>query len=111
MRGGNLTLNEAEVWSGARPDPSRNLRVHGGQARLIVMSQDGEIVRKTGRPGIRVAEGKAPSLPPPPSRCRRANNARRPRLEGATNQSTSLGWPPADVVDQTATIGTYSALW
>jgi len=127
--------------------------VHGGQARLIVMSQDGEMVRKkcqrwntpwqahgltfsfdalrqemlmTGQPVIRVVERKAPSLPAPPSRSRRANtaplrgeavllcevsdachryvarallrstsDARRPRLEGATNQSTSLGWAPA----------------
>ena len=137
MRGGTLTLNEAEVWPGARPDPIRNLRVHGGQARLLVMSQDGEIVRKkcqrwntpwqahgltfscdalrhnmlmTGKPVIRVVDGRAPSLPAPPRQGRRANttplrgdaallrstsDARRPRLEGATNPSTSLGCPPA----------------
>ena len=67
----------------------------------------------TGNPVIRVVDGRAPSLPTPPSRCRRANttplrgdaallrstsDARRPRLEGATNPSTSLGWPPAGSV-------------
>ena len=45
LGGGTLTLNEAEVWPGARPDPIRNLRAGADQARVTAM-QDGEMVRK-----------------------------------------------------------------